>query len=96
MVRRDYPEDLYESTMLRLQQMGLSGTLPTKEHIVRLADEIEAYRAKIFALEGQLEKALTMSQLPAPAADLECRRLKDAIVAQFLARYAPEGRCRDV
>lgn len=90
------PEELYENTMLRLQKVGISGTLPTKEHIVYLADEIEVYRAKIFDLEGQLENAKIMSKRPAPAADLETQRLKDAIVAQFLARYAPEGRCRDV
>ena len=96
MARQDYAEDLYESTMRRLQSMGLSGTLPTKDHIFCLAEEIEAYRAAIEALEDQLAKARDKSERPAPAADLEAQRLKDAIVAQFLARYAPEGRCRDV
>lgn len=96
MARQDYAEDLYERTMRRLERVGLSGTLPTKEHIVYLADEIVCYRAKIESLEGKLAQAWDKSQSPAPAADLETQRLKDAIVAQFLARYAPEGRCRDV
>ena len=90
--------ELYEHTMARLGRMGLDKNIPSRDHILQLADEIEGYRkhiAEMNSLIHHLEaeaRATKNNPAPAPAEALENQRLKDAIVAQFLAQYALNGR----
>lgn len=84
----DNEDILYVETMERLgRKMGPSAG-PTKAHIVALAEEIERYREHIRYLESQVAEAKAVCQPHVSAADRENQLLKDAIVAQFLAKYA--------
>ncbi len=84
--------ELYNRTIRRLSNMGLPTSAPTPDHIVMLAKEIEEYREQINAMKAHLEQiAVARDTAPSCAAELDVQRLKEAIVAQYLEKYAPRG-----
>lgn len=84
--------DLYYRTMRRLSNMGLPTSVPTPDHIVMLAKEIEEYRKQINDMKAYLEQiAAARDTAPSCAAELDVQRFKEAIVAQYLEKYAPRG-----
>ena len=86
---QNIPDDvLYENTINRLQRGGLKTADFPRAHIISLAREIDQYRDKIRFLEEQLGANPIAHR---HQAEIDAQRLKDAIVAQFLERYAPGG-----
>ena len=86
---QNIPDDvLYENTINRLQRGGLKTADFPRAHIISLAREIGQYRDRIRYLEEQLGADPIA---PRHHAEIEIQQLKDAIVAQFLERYAPGG-----